>query len=137
MYAAREDLGLSEELLAWLTGAAPDYASADDDRIEAALQQASRKVDRYISVRYALPWVDTEGQLKAIAVALARRALYGLRPDGPDIPPSITEAARDAEAELRDLRDGKTLLTGVGAGSPTPSVGYRAPRPTWPDEDLP
>lgn len=121
-YATRDDLRLSEELLTWLT--ADGAATVPfEDRITAALAEASQRIDRIIVGRYSLPWDDTEGQLRELCVALARHGLYLLRPDGPEIPESIKTAKSEAERDLREIRDGRLSLAGTSlAPAPGESV---------------
>lgn len=124
-YASRDDLHLSEELLTWLTSDGTGSGIPDEARIADAIAAANHRIDRHIGQRYDLPWSDAEGQLKALAVALARHALYTLRPDGPEIPESVKSAKADAERDLRDLRDGRLGLSGTSL-SPAPGEPAKA-----------
>jgi len=90
-YATATDLGLTDDLLIWLTSA-EDLGVPDAAKIDKALTDASNRIDRHIAQRYSLPWSDTEGQLRDLAVALARYQLYTLRPDGPELPKVIVDA---------------------------------------------
>lgn len=118
-YATAADLGLADDLLTWLTSGealgVPDAAKVDK-----ALADASARIDRHIVQRYALPWSDTEGQLRDLAVALARLGLYRLRPDGPEVPKIITDAAAEAERDLRAIAEGRLSLAGASLADADP-----------------
>lgn len=136
-YATIDDLRLSEDLLIWLTtegGLVPDEA-----KINAALTEASQRIDRTVGQRYTLPWDDSEGQLKELCIALARYGLYLLRPDGPEIPDSIKAAKAEAERDLREIRDGRLSLAGSSL-APAPAeaskVLVRAPGRRFPHDLL-
>jgi phage gp36-like protein len=133
-YAAQADLGLTDDLLIWLTSA-EDLGVPDQAKIAKALTDASNRIDRHIAQRYSLPWSDTEGQLRDLAVALARYQLYTLRPDGPEIPKVITDAKLDAERDLRDLRDGRLSLAGASLAAANPNepakIRVRGPSRTF------
>jgi phage gp36-like protein len=119
-YAVAADLGLADDLLIWLTSAEA-LGMPDQALIGKALTDASNRIDRHIAQRYTLPWSDTEGQLRDLAIALARWQLYTLRPDGPEMPKIITDARDAAERDLRDLRDGRLSLSGASLAAANPT----------------
>jgi phage gp36-like protein len=133
-YATATDLGLTDDLLVWLTSA-EDLGVPDAGKIDKALTDASNRIDRHIAQRYSLPWSDTEGQLRDLAVALARYQLYTLRPDGPELPKVIVDAKLDAERDLRDLRDGRLSLAGASLAEANPTepakIRVRGPSRTF------
>ena len=78
--------------------------------VEAALADATAKVDTMISSRYRLPLSAVPEILTSIVCDLARMCLYDESP-----PEVVTEAGRNALTMLRSIRDGKLLLTANGA----------------------
>ena len=108
-YAARADLGLDESLLTWLTRG-EGLGAPDESAIADALDRASRLIDQHIGQRYTLPYPDADGTLRDYCAALARLGLYRLRPDGPEVPQMIADAAAEARRDLKDIAAGRLSL---------------------------
>jgi phage gp36-like protein len=119
MYATLEQLGYSNDLLLWLTGA-PAGGLLDDMVVEDALATASRRIDQYLAQRYRLPWDDSAGQLRDLCVALARYHLYTLRPDGPEVPAVVKDGRDQAERDLRLISEGRLSLAGASLAEDNP-----------------
>ena len=83
----------------------PDWAVVGEARA-----YADGQIDARLHQRYALPLVSVPRELKDWALALARRWLYERRPDGPDLPAGVREAAQEALKALDAVRDGKMSL---------------------------
>lgn len=99
----------------------PDWAVVGEARAYADAQ-----IDARLRQRYALPLAETPRELKDWALALARRWLYERRPDGPDLPAGVREAAQEALKALDAVRDGKMSLAVASTGGETPvSEGAR------------
>lgn len=89
--------------------------AADGSTIQAALDDATARIDTMISSRYRLPLPSVPKILTAIACDVARMRLYDESP--PDV---VTEAGRNALTTLRAIRDGKIQL--VADGRPLPAI---------------
>ncbi len=99
----------------------PDWAVVCEARAYADAQ-----IDARLRQRYALPLASVPRELKDWALALARRWLYERRPDGPDLPAGVREAAQEALKALDAVRDGKMSLAVASSGGETPvSEGAR------------
>ncbi len=99
----------------------PDWAVVAEARAYADAQ-----IDARLRQRYALPLASVPRELKDWALALARRWLYERRPDGPDLPAGVREAAQEALRALDAVRDGKMSLAVASVGGETPvSEGAR------------
>lgn len=99
----------------------PDWAVVGEARAYADAQ-----IDARLRQRYALPLASVPRELKDWALALARRWLYERRPDGPDLPAGVREAAQEALKALDAVRDGKMSLAVASSGGETPvSEGVR------------
>lgn len=123
LYCQPEDLGIAQSILIYLTTDPDDQAQwPDDEVIDGVLAEVDGHIDAALRQRYSLPLTDIDPVLNQIAKAIARRRLYQLRVDGPPVPLAITDAADQAEASLKALRDGKSSL-GQPDASPTPEPG--------------
>lgn len=89
--------------------------AGDGSTVEAALDDATARIDTMISSRYRLPLSTVPEILTAIACDLARARLYDESP-----PEVVTEAGRNALTTLRSIRDGKVQL--VADGRPLPAI---------------
>lgn len=79
---------------------------------------AAAEVDGYCTGRYALPLAPVDLIVKNIVMDLARYRLYTRT-----VPDEVTERAKTARAQLRDINAGKLNLTAAAAGATAPGVG--------------
>lgn len=87
----------------------------DDDRILAALDDASAEADSYIGARYDIP-VTTSPRLVQVTCAIARYRLHEDRATE-----QIRQDYEDAVKWLRDVAAGKATLPAVSSGTVTSS----------------
>jgi phage gp36-like protein len=89
--------------------------TVNEDRVDWALDAASREIDAYIAVRYGLPLAETPEVLKAYCIAIAR---YKLHERKATIPDSVKLGYDNATRALRDLAAGKAVLDIAGVEAP-------------------
>lgn len=103
----------------------------DPDFLQPLLMDADSEINSYLAGRYALPLVAIDPLLTAIACNIVRLAYQG---GGTEVPSPAEMAATLARRQLRDLADGRAVLTGtVPAGQPAQGGGaqFQAPEPVF------
>mgnify|MGYP000090082715 CR=1 FL=1 len=108
MYTVRLDLNIDEKRLVELTDSKAAPNVVDEDVVTALQEKADRIVDGYCS-KYLTPFAQPPELVRQWAVAIWRYKVYAHRPEMP-VPPTIAKDYDDAIRELRDVRDGKTIL---------------------------
>jgi phage gp36-like protein len=111
-YTANGDLLtiMAERILIQLSDDDPLAADPDWLVIAEARAYADGQIDARLRQRYRLPLATVPRELRDWALALARRWLYERRPDGPELPEAVRDAAKEALAALDAVRDGKMSL---------------------------
>ncbi len=139
-YTANADLLsiMPERTLLQLSADDPLAAVPDWLVVTEARAYADGQIDARLRQRYSLPLATVPHELRDWAMALARRWLYERRPDGPDLPAGVREAAQEALTALNAVRDGRMHLdladiTGGPAGG---RVQVIAPARAFPRETL-
>ena len=109
-YATRADLDAR-----FGTGEMDSFLNASDDKIGAALADASAEIDAALGMAYDLPLPEGDFPvLRSIACDLARLRLYDDAPAD-----AVTDRARRARALLKDMAAGGTALLQTD-GRPVP-----------------
>lgn len=108
-YATPDDLNarLGADLLAFLADDDGD-AAPDADILNAALDDATAKIDAMLARRYVVPFDPVPERLVRIAVTLAVGHLYLRRREA--MPRETAVACSRARAELRDLATARAVL---------------------------
>ncbi len=135
-YTADTDLLslVSQRSLTQLTSDDPLATEPDWAVVAEARAYADGQIDARLRQRYPLPLASVPRELRDWALALARRWLYERRPDGPELPDAVRDAAKEALAALDAVRDGKMSLaiaTPEGGETPAPEgarLQVRAPQ---------
>lgn len=111
-YTADADLLtiMPERTLLQLSADDPLAGVPDWSVVSEARAYADGQIDARLRQRYTLPLASVPRELRDWALALARRWLYERRPDGPDLPDAVRDAAKEALAALDAVRDGKMSL---------------------------
>ena len=87
--------------------------TSEDQVISAALEDADRKIDAYLAVRYSVPLSSVPTIVLGWAVSIAR---YTLHRDG--APDHVVRDYRDALAELKDASAGRLAVPDAAGVSP-------------------
>ena len=93
-----------------LTQDDPINENFDESIVIAAIKYASDKIDAAVRGRYPLPLPQKVDLLKELALDLVRHRLYSRRPDGADLPDSVKEGKKSAEADLIKIQNGQLSL---------------------------
>jgi phage gp36-like protein len=111
-YTANTDLLsiMPERTLLQLSADDPLAAVPDWTVVAEARAYADGQIDARLRQRYTLPLASVPRELRDWALALARRWLYERRPDGPELPDAVRDAAKEALGALDAVRDGKMSL---------------------------
>lgn len=107
-YATREDIETrrGRELLLVIADR-DDGGAVDDEAVDAALLDASAKIDSYIGGRYSLPLATTPPLLVHYAVDMA---VYYLADRAALNAEEHRKRYEDAISQLEEIRDGKSTL---------------------------
>jgi phage gp36-like protein len=101
---------MPERTLLQLSADDPLADGPDWSVVAEARAYADGQLDARLRQRYGLPLASVPRELRDWALALARRWLYERRPDGPELPDAVRDAAKEALAALDAVRDGKMSL---------------------------
>lgn len=113
---------MPERTLLQLSADDPLADGPDWNVIAEARAYADGQLDARLRQRYSLPLASVPRELRDWALALARRWLYERRPDGPELPDAVRDAAKEALAALDAVRDGKmSLAIAAPGGGETPA----------------
>lgn len=113
---------MPERTLLQLSADDPLAADPDWSVVAEARAYADGQLDARLRQRYSLPLASVPRELRDWALALARRWLYERRPDGPELPAGVREAAQEALKALDAVRDGKmSLAIATPGGGETPA----------------
>lgn len=115
-------LAIPECTLVQLANDAPDAIAPDELIVERAVSQAEELIDGYLRGRYSLPLAEVPTVLRELTVNLARHWLYARRPEGGELPDTISRTYKAALDLLANIRDGKVTL-GVATGAAAPERG--------------
>jgi phage gp36-like protein len=113
---------MPERTLIQLSADDPLAAEPDWSVVAEARAYADGQLDARLRQRYGLPLASVPRELRDWALALARRWLYERRPDGPELPGGVRDAAQGSPQ-------------GPGCGPRRQDVpGHRQPPPAkpWP-----
>ena len=101
----------------------PNAGDVDLANIETAINDAEELVDGHLRGRHDLPLNPVPPLICNLVIAIARHELYSRRPDGDDLPPTVTSSYKESVRILEAIRDGKMTLGAQSGGPAAPEPG--------------